>query len=340
MRVAGVPRAMSAMGERTLSGLTLNPAQNNVDIDFASIGFRVGARIVYQYRLAANSEWSAPTAARNISFAALAPGSYRFQVRAVSDGMNSTVPAEISFEVLPPLWRRWWALLIVSGVLAVGLYAAHRASVINALEMEKVRTRIAMDLHDDIGSSLSQISILSEVARREGGNGSSSQSLARVAAISRDLTAALGEIVWAVNPRRDRVGDLVQRIRRFGEDMLGGHGIQFDCRADDESLSIGMPADARRDLFLIFKECTHNVIRHANASTVIAELKVRHGRLQLIVRDDGHGIDGATESGGHGLTSMRGRAQRLGGSLEVDSAAERGTEISVSVPIKRHYLHR
>ena len=342
LRVAGIAQPVSALGTRTISGLELAPNQNHLEVGFSSSDFKVGSPVRYQYRLEGNSpDWSPPDDTRTVSLAGLAPGSYRFQVRAQRDGLASLVPAQIVFRVLPPLWRRWWSLAAASIALSALLYTAYRLRMAQVIEMEKVRTRIAMDLHDDIGSSLSQISILSEVALQEAGtrNGSFTQSLQRVSGIARELAGALGDIVWAINPQRDRLGDLVQRMRRFGEDLLGAHDIDFDCLAPESALESEIAPDIRREVLLVFKEGIHNIARHSGCRKVRTELVVRERRLRLEISDDGVGFEtSGMTGGGHGLASMRRRAEQLGGTLEVSSRRGGGSVIVLTVPLGHRSL--
>ncbi|MCU1273187.1 MAG: liaS 2 [Bryobacterales bacterium] len=343
LRIAGVLRPFSALGETALAGLELDPNQNHVEVEFASFNFRTAAAIRYQYRLeGTGSDWTEPADARSVNLVGLAPGSYRFQVRAIREGIVSSPPAEISFHILGPIWRRWWA--ISAALLFIGslVYAAHRYRVAQLIQMEKVRTRIAMDLHDDIGSSLSQISILSEVARRDAaGSAASVQSLSRVAEISRDLVDALGDIVWAVNPHKDLVGDLVQRMRRFGGDVLNSRNIEFDCRVPEAVLGMELEPDIRRQVFLIFKESVHNIARHSGCRYATAELALRGRHLLLTIADDGAGFDQNGHGGeGHGLASMRKRAAQLGAELRVTSQRGQGTTIGLTLPLRSHYLNR
>jgi signal transduction histidine kinase len=340
LRVAGVVAPISALGEQNISGLTLNPDQNHIDVDFASPAFRAGAALLYQYRLESEGAWTDPAETRGVSLAGLGSGSYRFEVRAISDGVPSADPAVISFRVLPPVWRRWWSLSL--GTLLIGwmLYSAHRYRMSRVIEMERVRTRIAMDLHDDIGSTLSQIGILSEVARQQAGDSPASLSLARLAEISRGVGSSMSDIVWAVNPQRDRGADLIQRMRRFGEELLNGGNIAFDCTAPEAVLAASIPADVRREVYLVFKESVNNIARHANCRSATARLSISSGELRLEVRDDGDGFDtahGATR--GNGLASMSRRAHHVQGTLSILSGSGRGTAILLSVPLRR-YLFR
>ena len=147
----------------------LAPHQNQVQIDYFGLSPATGELLRYQYQLeGTDSAWTAPTPERTVNYAELAPGSYRFLVRAVNaDGQASQVPASVTFTILPPVWKRWWFLTTLALLAIASGYAVHRYRVTRLLEIERLRTRIASDLHDDLGSSLTQISILSEIVRTQ-----------------------------------------------------------------------------------------------------------------------------------------------------------------------------
>ena len=341
LRVNGMPRQISELGETEISGLRLQPSQNDIEVDFLGLAFAPGETLSYQYLLeGADDEWSPLTLRRFVTFANLSPGSYRFLVRAVtSEGVAGAQPASVKFTILPPLWLRWWFLLLIAAVVGAVVYQLHRYRVARLVELERVRTRIATDLHDDIGSSLSQIAILSEVAHRDAGEAQAklAGSLADIAGISRELADSMSDIVWAIDPERDQLSDLVHRMRRFASDVLSARDIRlvFQNPAEAQDLPIG--ADLRRQVFLIFKEALHNVVRHSGAREVRIELRLEKGLLALTVRDDGRGLDEAREHDGHGLRSMRQRAEGAGGEIEIDSGPA-GTALTLRVPVGRRAL--
>jgi ligand-binding sensor domain-containing protein len=170
LRVRGEPRAISAVGESAISGLVLGANQNQVQVDFVSPDFRPSAPLRYQYRLEdVDADWSAPIEARSVNFATLAPGSYRLLVRALTmEGVASDQPAIVAFTILRPYWARWWFRMLALALLAGAIYAVYRMRVGRLMEVERLRTRIATDLHDDIGASLSRIAIMSEVLHQRG----------------------------------------------------------------------------------------------------------------------------------------------------------------------------
>ena len=199
-----------------------------------------------------------------------------------------------------------------------------------------MRTRIATDLHDDIGASLSLIAMLSEVAQRQVQRGSSNvaEPLSAIASSSRELVDAMSDIVWAVNPRKDRFSELVKRMRRFASDAFTSRDIalQFDA-ADDHDFKLG--ADARREIFFIVKEGVNNIARHSGCTEAAIILKVQDGWLILELRDNGKGFVPSQASEGNGLASMRERARRLGGEFELVSANGHGTTLRLKVPVDR-----
>jgi signal transduction histidine kinase len=341
VRVNGVPRPVSHLGVRSVSGLELAPAENHVQIEFFGLGFAVGEPLRYQYRLeGADREWSRPAEGREVHYARLVPGRYRFQVRAVAtDGAPSPEPALVEFTVFPPFWRRpWFQAAVVLG-LALLIWAVHRHRLAQALAVERVRTRIASDLHDDVGSAVSRMAILSEVAKRqvEATHADAARVLEEIGTSARGLLDTTGDIVWAIDPRRDDVASLVARVREFGADLLEAQGIAWDFVASPEAEGLRFDAEQRRQLLLIFKEALHNIARHARCAAASVSIASRDGRLHAEIRDDGHGFteDPAAAGAGHGLGSMRARAAQLGGELHVHSEPGVGTRLRLQVPLHR-----
>ncbi|HEX8423059.1 MAG TPA: two-component regulator propeller domain-containing protein [Pyrinomonadaceae bacterium] len=351
LQIAGVRHPVSDLGETEIGNLRLSHTQNQVQVDFLGLGFGAGEVLRYQYKLEGAGgvvDWSVPTDARSVTYANLSPGSYRFLVRAVNtDGSVSATPASVAFQILRPVWLRPWFLLL--GALTLGglIYAVSRARLKRLVELERVRTRIATDLHDDIGSSLSQIAILSEVVsqRVPPDNAPVIEPLSLIAGTSREMVDSMSDIVWAINPQRDHLSDLTQRMRRFASDILSARDINFRFRAPDAEQDMRLGADLRREVYLIFKECVNNLVKHSECREAELELRIVNHWIVLRIADDGRGFN-ATQTagssngngvslGGHGLLSMRRRAVALGGTFEVESERGRGTTSTLKVPARR-----
>lgn len=211
-------------------------------------------------------------------------------------------------------------------------------------ELERVRRRIATDLHDDIGSSLTQIAILSEVANQHASKDDrqSLDALARIIGVSNELVDAMSDIVWAINPKKDHLSDLLQRMRRFASDIFTARGIAFRFNAPSANGDIELGANLRREIFLVFKESVNNTVKHSACSRAEIEFQIDDDWLTLRVSDDGKGFDAATDtntelrmhrSGGNGIISMKKRAVEMGGEFNIVSAKNKGTTTTLRVPV-------
>ena len=162
--------------------------------------------------------------------------------------------------------------------------------------------------------------------------------LTQIADTSRDCVDAMSDIVWAVNPQRDHLSDLTQRMRRFAEDLLDAKNIEFTIRSSLEDKDVALGADLRREVYLIFKECINNVVKHSSCTEAAVVFSVNGPWLVVLITDNGKGFEleangNSPGMGGHGLASMQRRARALGGSLQIDSGVSRGTSVTLKVPI-------
>lgn len=340
LRIAGVTYPISELGQIEVPQLELGSAQNQINIDFVGLGFGLGEALKYQYKLeGADRDWGAPTDQRTVNYASLRPGTYRFFVRAVStDGMISSSPATAAFLILPPLWQRWWVLALVAMTVSLAAYSLYRRHIARLLELERVRTRIATDLHDEIGSNLSLIAMVGEVANRRVSARDSQMSawLSMIASTSRETVDAMSDIVWAVNPSKDRLVDLTQRMRRVAEDLLTARDIALRFSAPDKAADVKLGADTRREVFMVFKESLNNIVRHSQCTQTEVEFQTENGWLSLKLSDNGKGFDTSSAMEGNGLASMRRRALNLGGKIEVISHPGSGATIRLRVPVDGH----
>jgi ligand-binding sensor domain-containing protein/two-component sensor histidine kinase len=355
LQISGDHYPVSELGETIVQDLELASVRNNIQIDFVSLAFGTGEVLRYQYKLeGADQDWSAPSEQRTVKFANLAPGRYRFLVRATNGpGLVSEQPASFSFTILPPIWQRWW-FVGLAGMLAVTLaYAFYRYRITRLLELERVRTRIASDLHDDIGANLTRIAILSEVAHSQRSSNRLQETsegfvtemrydtpsgiedpISSIAQISRESVASMSDIVWAINPKRDHLFDLIQRMRKLASEVLDGRKIECAFSAPDTDRDLRLGVDVRRNVLLIFKEAINNVARHSACSSADIELQVEKSWIMLVVKDNGRGFDFRTLSEGNGLVNMKRRADHLGGEFQVASSEGKGTEIRLKVPYR------
>jgi ligand-binding sensor domain-containing protein/signal transduction histidine kinase len=339
LRIGGVAYPVSQVGEERISRLELKPSENQLQVDFVGIDYEPGDILRYTYKLdGADSTWSPPRSQHAVNYAALAGGEYHFLVKAVtSDGLESAVPAAIDFVVLPPLWRRWWFEGSALALAIAGVFAAHRYRVAQAVSLERMRTAIATDLHDDIGASLAQIAILSEVARvNANGQGRPGEPLERVATLARELVDSIGDIVWSIRVEAPGMESLIRRMREFAIDLLSNRGIDFELRSASPLDNLELSLQARRQVFLIFKECIHNAARHSHCTAVITELKMTNREAVLTIEDNGTGLRPEEKTlGGTGISSIQRRSQQLGGRMELTSNPGEGCCVAIHFPLHR-----
>jgi ligand-binding sensor domain-containing protein/two-component sensor histidine kinase len=326
LRISGSDYPIAQTGSSEVGPLELSATENSLEVNFASIGH--SRPQLYQYKFdGRDKDWTTinqPT----VRYEQLAPGEYRLFLRV--QGMDAIPPAIVTFKILSPLWRRWWFLTLMAALMISIAIVWHRYRVSHLLALERVRTHIASELHDDIGSSLSQIAILSEVARLE--PAPKQGMLSEIAAISRELVDSMSDIVWTIKPENDHLSNLVSRMRRFATDVLAGRNIALQFHSAIEDQDLRTSTEIRREIYLIFKEAVSNVARHSGARQAKIELELVKDELILRVSDNGNGFDPAAGNGGNGLVHMRKRAAELKGVCQIWSSPGAGTIITLKVP--------
>jgi signal transduction histidine kinase len=202
--------------------------------------------------------------------------------------------------------------------------------------LEKERARIANEMHDDLGSSLTQIALLGELANRDlERTDRAGEHIRKITGTAREVFRAMDEIVWAVNPKHDTLSSLTGYLSKFAQDFLRPAGIR--CRLDlpEQMPASPLAADERHNLFLTVKEALNNIVKHASASEVWLRVAVTESTCLIIIEDNGRGFDIPTaRPGGNGLGSMRERLAAIGGELKLESQPNRGTRLSLVVNLK------
>lgn len=332
-RIGNAEFPLSALGTERLSGLEVAPNISNIEVEYRAVHFDTEERLRYQHRLGGASDvWSVPDEGQSIRFANLAPGDYALAVRSVSEDGSTSEPAVLEFRMLPPFWRRLWFQTLVFTAALAAAWMFHRYRLNQALILERMRTRLASDLHDDLGAGLAEIAILSEVGRRKAEQ--ADDVMDQVAKRARGLRSTLGDIVWTVDPRKDRWPDLLQRMRETALTLLEDDArvVRFSAPGEAWLENAELTPDLRRHLLLFFKEAVTNIARHAGASEVDLSIAAAHGELRLSIRDNGRGFDTGVAAGGQGLRSLRFRAAEMRAELTIESTADRGTRIELQIP--------
>jgi signal transduction histidine kinase/ligand-binding sensor domain-containing protein len=325
-----------------LRDLALTHRDAALTLEFAALSYTDPERNRYAYRLEGFDDgWVESGTRRLARYTNLPPGSYRLRVRAANnDGLWGEELA-LPITVTPPFWRTWWFRGMVAVALAAALWTAHRARLKRLLEVERLRLRIAGDLHDQLSSDLAGIALASDVVgQRPELPAEPRRQLEQVRDTALRSVDALRDIVWTVNPDKDTFEALETRMRLTAQSLLAGIDYRLETEppgatALPTSLPMALPMEWRRQLFLSYKELLHNVARHARCTSARIRLELADDRLILQVEDDGVGFDPSAVAQGTGLASLRRRARELGGVFEVVSRPGGGTLARLAVPIPR-----
>ncbi|WP_080055254.1 sensor histidine kinase [Spirosoma aerolatum] len=258
-------------------------------------------------------------------------------------------PARLKIIVESPLWLRWWFLpmMFVYGMIFVGagLYLLYRYRIRQFLRLQQTRDRIARDLHDDMGSYLSSISILSQSAQRSVTKdpAKAQATLDRIGQTARQVMDSMGDIVWSINPNHDSMTQVIARMTDVASALFAtgndnSEQVSWQVDISDEVRQIRLSAENRRDFFLIYKEAITNAAKYAQASRVSVRLRCEGSFLCLEVNDNGRGFDPQhpvllNPSGGNGLRNMQNRAALLNGTLAIRSEPGQGTILTIRFPV-------
>lgn len=324
--------------------LRVPPYHRRLQFDFTALSFTSPEGVQFRYRLLGlNDDWIEIRAQREVAYPHLPAGRYRFQVEAGDrNGDWNQAGVSLDFEVLPFFWQTLWfravgAILFTLIVAAIVRYVSFRRLQLQLQQAEqqsalhRERARIAKDIHDDLGATLTQIAIFSELAKGDSNKPGESQSLnEKISHTARQAIKSLDEIVWAVNPRNDTLTQLVDYTGQFALDYLESAGIR--CRLDfpDQMPEREVPTDLRHNLFLVVKEALNNVVKHAQATEVFLRLSSTDSHLHIEIEDDGRGFGEAPDApGADGLRNMRQRMADIGGECRIESRVGGGTKIVV-----------
>jgi signal transduction histidine kinase len=320
--------------------LVLPHERNRLELRFASLSLRDPSAIVYQVRLSPHDPWQDTRGLPSFRWVDLPGGRYRAEVRASADGKTwSSTPAAFAFVVRPAWYREPWAMALFSLALVGALVAAYRARVAVLLGLERQRARIAMDLHDEIGSALGSIGILSGVLAQDNGDDERErQRIAdEIARTAGEVGGALSDIVWALDPRPGTLRDLATRLADHGGRLFAGDGPEFRTHFPAAWPGGPLPLGLRRNVAAIGLEALHNAARHARARNVALALTPPAnggaGVWELTVTDDGSGMPTPAPDSGLGVTSARRRAAEIGAEVTWEATSGGGTTLRLRFPL-------
>jgi signal transduction histidine kinase/ligand-binding sensor domain-containing protein len=332
------------------AALEIPPRPGTIEIRYTLPYFTAPDRLLFRYRLVGMDDaWVEAGNQRTVSFARLPPGQYRFEVGAKeSDAPDSgKIMATLPFTIRAAWWETGWFRAGTVALGALALAALVRMIVLRRVRarmrlleqqhaIEKERMRIARDMHDDLGASLTQITLASQLARLSPPQETTSH-LDAIAAIARRTVTSLDEIVWMVNPRNDTLSAAVEYLGQHAVDFLSAADIGCELDIPSELPSSQLPTQARHHLFLVVKETLNNVVKHAGATAVQFKAEVDGHLLRLTIADNGRGFAmGHERAGSDGLLNMQSRLAELGGAARIESTPGVGTRVIFEMPLAQN----
>lgn len=323
-----------------LATITLPYSHSALGIDFAAINFSQRGKLSYEYKLEGqDTEWVTLTSSPGVRYHFLPHGQYSFLVRAKNEqGEYSPTVTSLNLRIRPPFWKTIWFYALVTLAIGSILFYLYRIRLQKLLHVEKVRNRLARDLHDDMGSTLSTINILSNMALQQESldPGKNKQYLDTISKSTHQMMEAMDDIVWSINPVNDSMAKIIARMKETAGTVLEPAQIEYRFEVDPDVPDLHLAMEVRREIFLIFKEALNNIVKYAGCSMVIFKFSKKAPDLVLTISDNGTGFEtsaAGSATRGNGLRNMQHRAANAGGKLVVTSQPGTGTSIGLSVPI-------
>ncbi|RMH60783.1 MAG: hypothetical protein D6677_13090 [Calditrichaeota bacterium] len=304
--------------------------QRVFSFEFAALDFTAPEKNRYAYLLEGFDEtWIDAGNQRMATYTNLDPGAYIFRVKAANNsGLWNEQGASIRVTIQPPFWMSWWFRLIVLGIIGGLVYLFYRMRLERALAVERTRTRIARDLHDDLSANLSSITYFIEAIRGDSKKKMSDQAQKFLNLISESAMESqekIQDIIWAINTGNDSWEQLLVKMRRYASDMLDSRGMDYTLEIPGQITAPPLSMEQRRNFWLIYKEVITNITRHAQARHAHISLTVAGKSIRLTIQDDGIGFDPQLASQRNGLKNIKTRIKEMGGDYEVNAAPGEGT---------------
>lgn len=320
---------------QALPEIILKTDQNDFAITFSCLDFKNRNKYTYYYQMQGLSDEWIRSDNNNVFFTGLASGHYTFRVKAINiEGVESKTTTDLNIYIKPPFWRTAWFISTLLTIIALIAYSMHRLRIKRILAVEKIRNRVARDLHDDMGSTLSTINILSSMAKAKLNSDivKTGEFINKISDNSQRMMEVMDDIVWAIKPANDTMQKVVGRMREFATSVFEAKDIEFDFVVDETVYDTKIDIEARRDFFLIFKEAVNNATKYSKCAKATVQVFIQNNKLMLLVQDNGIGFDVNTADGGNGLGNMYKRADVLKAKLDIVSKLSEGTTITLAVP--------
>jgi len=321
--------------------IPLRHDQNFFSIEYAALDITPQHKHRYAYQLEGiDPDWVQAGPARIAAYTDIDPGIYKFSVMACNaDGVWSA-PISLSINISPAWWMTWWFKIIIIFILLMLVFSGYKYRIKQLLEIQRIRFGIASDLHDEIGSNLSSISVEAQLLLSSSSlDATEREHLTDIGKTAKETMDAIRDIIWFINPRNDVSEDIIMKLKETANRLLAGLRWAFDISPSIRFDSLNL--EVRRNIFLIYKEALTNVVRHSRATTCHIRITSEKGGIRMCISDNGTGFDTSLVQEYSGILNMQRRAQRIKGKIDITSRTGAGTSICLDIPLKsRNAAHQ
>lgn len=311
--------------------------QNYFSFDFAALNFSQNETITYAYKLEGfDKEWSYSNTRHYASYTNVPGGNYTFRIKAKAGDTDwQERQFKVALRIATAWYKQWWFYLVVTFIILSIFYAIYNYRINQLVKMQKMRSRIAGELHDEVGSVLTSIAYYSELAKMEpeNNNGRIKVLLDKIGGSSRKTVNSINEIVWFINPKNDSSEQLLQRMKIVALELIAERNISYDINFDESLNHTNLTMEQRRNIYLIYKEAINNAVKYAYCSHIKLILTLQNNILVMKIDDNGKGFNETTINYGNGIYNMQNRAKEMNASININSKENQGTNICLELPL-------
>ncbi len=311
--------------------------QNNISIEFAAMDWLYPNRTNYLVKidgLRSANTWTANPDA-HISLTGLAPGNYVVRIKAINSSGVWSNEINLPIRIKPPFWQTWWFIVLSLLAVAAILYGLYRYRLQQLIKMVQLRNTISRDLHDEIGSSVSSVNMLSLVAKKQlGDEHPVTPLLTQIGLSAQNAGDSINDIIWSIHPQNDSIERIILRMKELAAELLEPNNINYQLNFDNRLTQLDIPMQDRRHLFMLYKEALNNLVKYAGCKNAFLSMQVIDKNLIMKIEDDGSGFDMANHKPGNGLLNMKHRAIEMKAGLVITTSPGKGCSIVLSYPLK------
>jgi len=316
----------------------LSYKQNFFSIQYSLIKPDPNSPVQYAYKLEGfDKDWNYGRERKIAYYTNVPSGHYVFYIKATDEnGRWKYFSQSLAIIIKPPFWQRWWFIFMVTILIVAAIYVAYYYRLNQVKKFYSLRNKISQDLHDEVASALSGIKLYSELAKqqlKQEKNSNAQESLDIISTNATEMKEDMSDIIWAINPRNDSLGKLLQKLKSHATELANGAAINFEMKVDENLPEEKLNMEQRRNIYLICKEAIHNAVKYSKGNKIKMKVFKEDHTMQILIHDNGSGFDSNSFFPGNGLINIKARAKEIGAEVLINSKKENGTTIAMKMKL-------